>query len=78
MNTEKIVITNSWNRNRIIAEQLIENYRLVREERITARKIALIFDKIVFMEFVPNPYLKGRFKKMDDFMKKLEKESVTK
>ena len=62
--TERVITATEWTRDRIIAEQLIENYRLVRQERVTVRKIALVFKKIEFMPPVENQKMRERFKEV--------------
>lgn len=70
MNAERIITATSWTRDRIIAEQIILNYRLVREEQVTARKVALVFMKIEFQPYIECEQMRVRFKEV---AKELEK-----
>ena len=61
---ERVITATEWTKDRIVAEQIVKNYRLVRQEPVTARKIALVFKKIEFMPPVENQYLRDRFKEV--------------
>lgn len=49
----RVVIAAYWERNHVVATQLQDNWRLAKEERITARKVQLVFKPIVFQDWKP-------------------------
>jgi len=49
MNIDRITVkANTWERNAVVQQYYHKDYRLVKEEKITARKVALVFEPIVF------------------------------
>ena len=45
---ERMIVAKAWEKDRVICEQIIDNHRLVRQERISVNKVALVFKKIEF------------------------------
>lgn len=51
-------------RNQVVCEQLTQNYRLIKEEIITAKKIVLVFEKIKFQPVRHDEHMRTRFKEV--------------
>lgn len=49
----RVIIVNSWERNHTVSSELQNNMRLVKEERVTTRKVQLVFKPIVFQDWPP-------------------------
>ncbi len=54
----KTVATTTWKRDTIIVEQSNEGWDYVRENRVTARKVAIIFSKLVPRPLDPDAAIK--------------------
>ena len=70
MNTERVITATGCTRNRIIGQQIMDNYRLVKEVHITARQVQLVFKKIEFQQFKANEAMRTRFKEVEEELSK--------
>lgn len=60
--TTKIIYADIFERDKIIGQQIGENYRLCSEKRLTNQRVAMIFVPIIFKDAEePSPEVKSRF-----------------
>ena len=67
---ERVITATSLTRDRIIGQQIMDNYRLVKEVHITAKQVQLVFTKIQFQEFKAIESMRVRFKEVAEELNK--------